>query len=85
MGVACGNAGHMSEEIKLDKEQGRRILEAAVSLNDALGAIDVIIPEIDDVEWRESVRVSLGSIIGEIFSGLIIPVVKIYPDLDPGK
>jgi hypothetical protein len=69
----------------LTREQGRLVVEAAVRLDAAIGDLDGVISDITDVEWRKQFVESLARVIDEVYVGMIRPVTKIYPDLDPYK
>jgi hypothetical protein len=62
--------------------------ELMVALNDLsfeLAKISEITQKIKDNEDRVRFRLGLANIIGDLYTELMIPVLRQYPDLDPDK
>ena len=67
----------------MDKAPAEHVLLAALSLDDALGALDIAISGVPDAKERKALAKQLGDIIGRVNEAFIRPIVKQYPDLDP--
>lgn len=69
----------------MDKPTALRIIQAVLELSDALNDIDALLRSIDNTDEGRPLLRSLGTIMLELDSGLIRPLVKQYPDLDPDR
>jgi hypothetical protein len=67
----------------LEKVLAKRLLDAALSLDKALGVLDTVISEIPDEPEKRSFAKSLGTIMLDVNEAFIRPVARRYPDLDP--
>ena len=69
----------------MEKNVATALLNAAVSLNEKLGEMDLIVSSITDPDTKKKYVKALGNIIGGITIDIILPIVGEYPDLDPYK
>ena len=69
----------------MDEPTALRIIRAVLRLSDQLNDIDVQIRGIDNKDESTPLLRSLALIMAELDSGLIRPLVKQYPDLDPDR
>jgi len=67
----------------MNRELAKRVIDAAVSLDKALGELDVSVSAIPDMDERRKFATRLGDVIGQINASFIRPLVKQYPDLEP--
>jgi hypothetical protein len=67
----------------MNKNIATKIVNAATGLNEQIGIIDWELSQLDDVELKKKLIASLATIIGEIYVGIILPISKYYPELEP--
>ena len=67
----------------MEKDIAIMVLNAAVSINEKLGEMDLAVSRISDVETKKRCVKALGNIIGGIAFNIISPIIGEYPDLDP--
>ena len=67
----------------MEKVLAKRLLDAALNLDKALGVLDAVISEIPDESERRSFAKTLGTIMLDVNEGFVRPVAKRHPDLDP--
>jgi len=69
----------------MDKPTALRIIQTVLKLSDQLDNIDGQLRSIDNTDESKPLLRSLATIMVELDSGLIRPLVKQYPDLDPDR
>jgi len=69
----------------MEKSSAARIIEAVLQLDGQLNDIDAQLRTIPDDSERTALLRALGTIILELDSGLIRPLVRQHPDLDPDR
>lgn len=67
----------------MERKIASRIVEATVSLNQAIGALDAAITDIPDEQEKRRYVAALGKILMAITVDILHEVLKEYPDLDP--
>jgi hypothetical protein len=67
----------------VERKIASRIVEATVSLNQAIGALDAAITDIPDEQEKRRYVAALGKILMAITVDILHEVLKEYPDLDP--
>jgi hypothetical protein len=58
-----------------------KLLEVSQKLNELTEAIE----QVPDLEERKRMRRPVGQLMGLLYTDLIVPIIKQYPDLDPDK
>jgi hypothetical protein len=69
----------------MEKSSAARIVEAVLELSEQLNKVDEELRTIPDEEERKTLLRALGRIMAELDAGLIRPLVRQYPDLDPDR
>lgn len=69
----------------MDKALARKIIEDVRSLDMLLNEIDAQLRQIQEDAERIPLLRSLAQVIGELDSGIVRPIARKYPDLDPDK
>lgn len=68
---------------RMDKETGKKLIDAAISLDSSVNEIAVLIEQsLKDTELT-LFRRGIADISGTIFTSIIYRIVKQHPDLDP--
>jgi hypothetical protein len=67
----------------VERKIASRIVEATVSLNQAIGALDAAITDIPDEQEKRRYVAALGKILMAITVDILHEVLKEYPDLNP--
>jgi hypothetical protein len=68
----------------IEREFARRLIDGALSLNDAFNKLDVLSEELPS-DLKKTFRRELGEVVAGIYTEIIIPIVREHPDLDPYK
>jgi len=61
------------------------LMKILLSLDAPLNLATELTKRISDVEERKLIRRGLGEIGGHIFTEIMLPIIRQYPDLDPTK
>lgn len=69
----------------MEKSAASEIIKAVLQLSDQLSVIEQQLRGLSDGIERKSLLRSLGSIMVDLDIGLIRPLVRQYPDLDPDR
>jgi hypothetical protein len=56
-----------------------KLLEVSHKLNELAESVE----QIPDLEERKTIRRPVGQLMGLIYTDLMVPIIKEYPDLDP--
>ena len=69
----------------MDKKTAKELIETFVGLDASFSKASELTRNIEDKDEQIKFRQSLGEIIGDIYTELIIPIIRQYPELDPEK
>lgn len=69
----------------MEKSSAATIIQAVLRLDDQLNDIDAQLRAIPDDSERKALLRALGTIVLDLDSSLIRPLVRQYPELDPDK
>ncbi len=69
----------------MKKELAEQIIEKTLSLDSELNSIEPIMRRIESEEERKRYLLSLGNLVGLIYTEIMIPIFLEYPELDPEK
>lgn len=69
----------------MDKSSAAQLIRAVLDLSGRLNGIDAQLRGIENEAERKSLVGALATIMLELDSGLIRPLVRQYPDLDPDR
>jgi hypothetical protein len=69
----------------MDRPLAKLLIEVALALDKPLNTATELTDQIPDETERKAVRRAITDILGATYSGLILPIVRQYPDLDPEK
>ena len=69
----------------MKKELAEEIIEKTLSLDSELNSIEPIMRQIESEEERKRYLLSLGNLIGLIYTEIMVPIFLEYPELDPEK
>jgi hypothetical protein len=67
----------------MEKALAEVILQSVLSLSKTFNDLDPIVREIKDPEERRRLLVCLGTVMAELSTEIIFPIVKQYPEMDP--
>jgi len=67
----------------MNKSAARTIIQAALKLGAGIDEIDAEVRQLPDLDERKALLISLYKVMTELNSGLIRPIVRQHPDLDP--
>jgi len=69
----------------MEKALASKLIDSVLQLSGQLNDIDAQLLALPEGAERETLLRALGSVMFELDSGLIRPLVRQYPDLDPDK
>lgn len=69
----------------MERRIAEQLIELALSLDEPLNRATTLSFEIADAEEQKAVRRAIAETTGTAFTGLIAPIVRQFPDLDPEK
>ncbi|MFZ5789780.1 MAG: hypothetical protein ACOY3L_03680 [Pseudomonadota bacterium] len=67
----------------MERKIASRIVEATVSLNKAIGALDTAITDIPDQQEKRRYVAALGNMLHVLTVDILHEILKDYPDLNP--
>jgi len=68
----------------MEKTTAAQVIDSVLQLSDQLNDIDAQLQALPEGAEREALLRAIGSVMFELDSGLIRPLVGQYPGLDPG-
>jgi hypothetical protein len=69
----------------MEKASASKLIDSVLQLSGQLNDIDAQLLVLPEGAEREALLRALGSVMFELDSGLIRPLVRQYPDLDPDR
>jgi hypothetical protein len=69
----------------MDKSSASKVITAVLQLSDQLNGIHELLQALSEGAERDSLLKALGSVMFELDSGLIRPLVRQHRDLDPDQ
>lgn len=69
----------------MDRRIAELIMKDLLALNSLLNSMDPLINQISNADEQRLLRRGLGGVIISIYTDLMRPIIKQYPELDPDK
>ncbi|MBB3139106.1 hypothetical protein FHS26_006887 [Rhizobium pisi] len=69
----------------IDKAHAKRIIDLVVSLDPTLNRLAEEVTSIENTELSRELRGALAEIMGQAMMGIIVPLEKLFPELNPDK
>lgn len=69
----------------MDRKIAEQLVDVTLSLDGPLNQATALSFEIADPEEQKAVRRVIGETTGRLYTDLLIPIIRQYPDLDPEK
>ncbi len=69
----------------MDRAIGERLMERLLALTAPLNDAVALIEQIGDERQRLELRRGIGEVMGRVYTDLMVPIIREYPDLDPDK
>ena len=69
----------------MQRNLAEKLINESMRIGDHLNTISEVVSQIDDMEERRKFARPLGELMGLIYTELMLPIIKDYPDLDPDK
>jgi len=69
----------------MERKIAEDLMAALITLGAECTKVSEITQKIQDNDERIKFRRGLGGIIGDVYTELMIPIIRQYPDLDPDK
>ncbi|MEZ2221707.1 hypothetical protein [Rhizobium sp. RCC_161_2] len=69
----------------IDKAHAKRIIDLVVSLDPILNKLAEEVTSIENTELSRELRGALAEIMGQAMMGIIVPLEKLFPELNPDK
>ena len=71
--------------MKMDKDVAEQLMSQFMAMSGPLNEATRLTEAIPERSDRESIRKGLGTIMGLLYTDLMLPIIAKYPDLDPDK
>ncbi len=69
----------------MEKHLAKQFADAALSLGDRLNKLHALSDLVADGQSRRQFKIHLGEAMTIMNCDILMPIVKLYPDLDPDK
>lgn len=69
----------------MDKKIAELLMKDLLALSEPLNSATTLTDQISNKDEQAALRRGIGELMGRIYTDLIIPIIKQYPDLDPDK
>lgn len=69
----------------MDRRIAEQLIDLALALDGPLNQATALSLQIEDLEERKAVRRVIGETTGRLYTDLMVPIIRQYPDLDPEK
>ena len=69
----------------MDRAIAKRLMEAALSLDEGIGRLDGIVSDMSDGQEKKELVKALGEILRVVTKEFVFRVTREYPDLDPDR
>lgn len=69
----------------MERKIAEQLIELALALDEPLNQATALSLQIEDLEEQKAVRRVIGETTGRLYTDLIVPIIRQYPDLDPEK
>lgn len=69
----------------MDRKIAEQLIDLALALDGPLNQATALSLQIEDLEEQKAVRRVIGETTGRLYTDLIVPIIRQYPDLDPEK
>jgi hypothetical protein len=71
------------ENNKMNKDVAGSLIAQCVAMDAPITKMTEIIDGIEDEETRDRFRRAVGNLMGFIFAEIMLPIERLYPDLNP--
>jgi formate-dependent nitrite reductase membrane component NrfD len=69
----------------MEKEVAQKMMAEIMGVNDEINKVCQTIELIADEEEKLTTRRAMGGVFSAVYSGLMLPIIRQYPDLDPDR
>ena len=69
----------------MEKETATAIMDKMLELNAFFNRTSELTIEIHDIEERLEIRTKIGKLMADIFTEIMLPIIRQYPELDPDR
>ena len=69
----------------MEKNIAKLLMDSLLVLDEPLNRATELTDQINDEEERKRFRKGIGEIGGRVYTDLMVPIIRQYPDLDPEK
>jgi hypothetical protein len=69
----------------MDKNVAKLLMKKLLEVGGSLSSVTLLVNEIDDKDEQKHLRKSIGEIMSRLYTELMVPIIREYPDLDPDK
>ena len=69
----------------MDLDEGKAVMQACSEINEHLNNVSLVVDSIEDATIQKAIRAELGNAMVKIYGGLMRPVIKKFPELDPDE
>ena len=69
----------------MDRNVAESLMSNLLALDEPLNSSATLVNQIPNKEEQKEFRRGIGEIVGRIYTDLMLPIIRQYPDLDPEK
>jgi len=69
----------------MQKSVAESLMKEMLDIGEHLNAADQLVGKLDDVQELNNYKRAIGNLMGLIYTEVMVPIIKNYPDLDPDK
>ena len=69
----------------MDRNVAELLMSNLLALDEPLNSSATLVNQIPNKEEQKEFRRGIGEIVGRIYTDLMLPIIRQYPDLDPEK
>ena len=69
----------------MDRNVGELLMSNLLAFDEPLNSSATLVNQIPNKEEQKEFRRGIGEIVGRIYTDLMLPIIRQYPDLDPEK
>ena len=69
----------------MQKSVAESLMKEMLDIGEHLNAADQLVGKLDDVQELNNYKRAIGNLMGLMYTEVMVPIIKNYPDLDPDK
>ena len=67
----------------MKRDVAEKIMQEMMDIGDSLNITTSLVEKIENKDECKNFKIPIGNIMGQIYTEIMIPIIKQHPDLDP--